>query len=338
MSKTETGLLLLAIAGFMNASFTLPMKFTRRWAWENTWLVFTFFALLLLPAAETLCTVPELASVYRASGVAPLLTVIAFGGGWGIAQIFFGIAVEAIGIALTFSLVLGTSAAVGALIPMLRLNPDKLHTSSGHALLVGLATILLGVAICAVAGTMRDRSASTEGRQHNKATSGLILAILCGCGVSSLNFGLAFGGPLIAAATRHGASTANAGNAVWLPLLGAGAVPNILYCLYLTKRNSSGRNFRGAGFDHWILCLLMGILWFGSVFVYGLSISWLGPLGAAVGWPLFMSLIVVAASLLGILTGEWKRSGRWPIAIQLTGVVMLILAIFILAQASRGMT
>jgi L-rhamnose-H+ transport protein len=50
-----------------------------------------------------------------------------------------------------------------------------------------------------------------------------------------------------------------------------------------------------------------------------------------------MSLIVVAASLLGILTGEWKHSGRWPLAIQLTGVAALISASFILAKATGAL-
>lgn len=335
MHNTEIGLLLLAVAGLMNASFTLPMKFTRLWAWENTWLVWTFFALLLLPTAVTLRTVPELATVYRISGFAQLFLVMAFGTGWGLSQVFFGIAVEAIGIALTFSLVLGTSAAMGALIPMLRLDPDKLHTHAGHILLLGIATILLGVAACAAAGRMRERTASSDGKQRSPATTGLILAILCGCGASFMNFGLAFGAPLIAVAARQGASIANANNAVWLPLLAAGAIPNLLYCLYLMRRNSSGQNFTRAGLSHWIFALLMAAFWYGSVIIYGASIARLGPLGAAVGWPLFMSLIVVTASLLGILTGEWKRSGRWPLAIQLTGVAALVLAIFILASATR---
>jgi L-rhamnose-H+ transport protein len=50
-----------------------------------------------------------------------------------------------------------------------------------------------------------------------------------------------------------------------------------------------------------------------------------------------MSLIVIAASLLGIVTGEWKRSGRWPLTIQLTGVGVLTLAIFILARATQAL-
>lgn len=338
MNSTEFGFLLLTVAGLMNASFTLPMKFTRSWAWENTWLVWSFFALLMLPAVATFCSVPELAVVYRMSSIAQLLCVMAFGVGWGISQVFFGIAAEAIGIALTFSLVLGTSAAVGALVPLLRLNPDKLHTPAGHSLSLGIATVLLGVAICAVAGRMRESARpSPVCTQHNNATAGLILAILCGCGAAFMNFGLAFGAPLSDMAIRYGANRVSAGNAVWLPLLVAGAIPNLLYCLYLLNRNSSGCNFRRSGLNHWILALAMGVLWFGSVLLYGASVSQLGPLGAAVGWPLFMSLIVIAASFLGIVTGEWRRSGHWPLAIQLTGVAALILAIFILGRATHAL-
>ena len=338
MNNTEIGFLLLTIAGLMNASFTVPMKFTRRWAWENTWLVWTVFALLLLPPVVTLFTVPDLVEIYRISGIAQLLCVMAFGAGWGLAQVFFGIAVDEIGIALTFSLVLGTSAAVGGLIPMLRLHPDKLYTPAGHTLLLGIATVLLGVAICAVAGRLRESAKPiATGKQRENVTVGLILAILCGCGAAFVNFGLAFGAPLIEMAARHGASQVGAVNAVWLPVMVAGAVPNLLYCLYLLNRNSSARNFARGGFSHWILAFVMAIFWFGSTLLYGASVSWLGPLGAVLGWPLFMSLIVIAASLLGIVTGEWKHSGRWPLAIQLTGVATLILAIFILARASQAM-
>ncbi|MGA2806556.1 MAG: L-rhamnose/proton symporter RhaT [Terracidiphilus sp.] len=338
MNNAEFGFLLLAFAGLMNASFTLPMKFTRRWAWENTWLVWTVFALLLLPAVATLSTVPGLAAVYRTAGIGQLLWVMTFGAGWGLAQVFFGLAVEAIGIALTFSLVLGTSAAVGALIPMLRLHQDKIHTPAGHIVLLGIATVLLGVAICAVAGRLRESATHSHAReQRGNSTAGLVLAIVCGCGASFVNFGLAFGAPLIGIAVQHGASSSNAINAVWLPLLAAGAIPNLAYCLYLLNRNSSGGNFMRSRFTHWALAFAMAAFWFGSTLLYGASVARLGPLGAVLGWPLFMSLIVIAASLLGIVTGEWRRSGRWPLSVQLAGVATLILAIFILASASQAL-
>jgi len=54
MSDTTLGLLFLLIAGIMNASFTLPMKFTRTWAWENTWLAWSLFALVLFASPRDL--------------------------------------------------------------------------------------------------------------------------------------------------------------------------------------------------------------------------------------------------------------------------------------------
>jgi L-rhamnose-H+ transport protein len=311
------------------------MKFTRRWTWENTWLVWTAFALILLPAAVALFTLPRIAEVYRLTGNGLLWHVAGFGACWGLAQVFFGLAVEAIGIALTFSLVLGTSAAMGALIPMLLLHPAKLHTPAGHSLLAGIGLLLFGVTICAVAGTLRDNAMPVKDRvRRGNTTTGLILAIVCGCAASAQNFGLAFGSPLINMAIQHGAKVTNATNAVWLPLLMAGAVPNLLYCAYLLKKNSSGGNFGRAGLDHWVLAFVMGAFWFGSNLLYGASVSKLGSLGPVVGWPLYMSLIVVAASLVGIVTGEWKQSGRRPLAVQGAGVGVLIVAIITLAKAS----
>jgi L-rhamnose-H+ transport protein len=338
MNSAGFGFLLLVIAALMNASFSLPMKYTRRWAWENTWMVWTFFALVLLPAAVALFTLPDLAAVYRASGFTLLWHVVVFGAGWGLAQVFFGIAVDAIGIALTFSLVLGTSAAMGALIPMVMLHSDKLHTAVGHLLLLGIALLLLGVAICAVAGRLRENRKQMGGdAPHKNPTPGLILAVLCGALASFQNFGLAFGSPLVNLAILHGARPSNAANAVWLPLLMAGAIPNLLYCVYLLRKNSSGGKFMNAGFGHWVLAFIMGSFWLGSLLLYGACVSRLGALGPSLGWPLYMSLIVVAASLLGIATGEWKQSGRWPLTIQLAGVGTLIVAIVILARASQGM-
>ena len=113
MSSTSSGIATLIVAGIANGSFTMPMKYTRKWAWENTWLVWTVFALVFLPFVATLLTIPSLLMVYRSATPDIILEVCAFGAGWGVAQVLFGLAVEMIGIALAFSVVLGTSAAVG---------------------------------------------------------------------------------------------------------------------------------------------------------------------------------------------------------------------------------
>src|SRR5579863_3649356 len=115
MNNAAAGLVILIIAGAMNGSFTLPMKYTKRWAWENTWMAWTIFALFVLPPVVTFLTLPQVRAVYAESGWGPVLIVAACGAGWGISQIFFGLAVDAIGIALAFSVILGIAAGVGSL-------------------------------------------------------------------------------------------------------------------------------------------------------------------------------------------------------------------------------
>ena len=337
MSDTTAGLLILVVAGVMNASFTLPMKFTRTWSWENTWLVWSVFALVLLPPVVTGLTVPHLGSVYRDAGTGPILLAAMFGLGWGIAQVFFGLAVESIGIALTFSIVLGISAAVGSLLPLLQLHPERMFTPAGGGVVAGVVLVIFGVSFCAVAGRRREAALSSDrGPSRSSTSQGLTLAILCGCGASFVNFGLAFGHPLLVSAEKFGALPLWAPNAAWLPLMLAGSLPNILYCVYLLAKNKTHRRYvTSSGASHVLLALAMALFWFGSTVLYGVSVGKLGELGAVLGWPVFMSLIVITASVLGVATGEWKNTGKQPLRIQLTGVGFLVAAVFVLALVSR---
>jgi L-rhamnose-H+ transport protein len=335
MTNAALGLLILILAGIMNASFTLPMKYTCRWAWENTWIAWSILALVILPPVIAISTVPHLQQIYSSASPGILVTVILFGAGWGVAQVFFGLAVDAIGIALTFSLVLGTSAAVGTLIPLIRLHPERLQTSAGYGVLSGVVLVIAGVLVCAVAGRKREKALHMQAESNKSSTLGIALAILCGFGASFINLGLAFGSPLSEAAQRAGASDLNAPNAVWMLVMLSGSVPNLLYCLWLLRRNHTGGNFAHGRVGHWALAFVMAVLWLGSTLLYGVSASKLGSGGVVVGWPLFMSLIVITASFLGMVTGEWKNSGRLPIKIQWSGVALLVLAVFVLAGASR---
>lgn len=339
MTDTTIGFVLLVLAGLTNGTFTLPMKFTRKWAWENTWLAWTVFALLILPPVVTLVTIPRVGEAYAAVGGGKIATTAAFGLGWGVAQVLFGLAVETIGVALTFSIVLGLSAALGSVIPLVRLHPEKIATTAGLVLLGGVGLLLVGVAICAVAGRRREAAvaAATGPRTGTSAASrGLLLAVLCGLLASLINLGLAFGQPIIDAALAVGAEPVWAPNAVWLPIMLAGAIPNLAFVIHLLRRNGTASKFRAPGTgNHWALAFAMAILWFASNLLYGVSASRLGELGPIIGWPLFMSLIVITASVVGILTGEWKAGGKGPLRTQLGGVAFLIVAVFVLGWASR---
>jgi L-rhamnose-H+ transport protein len=310
------------------------MKYAKKWAWENIWLGWTIFALVVLPYGAALVTIPHLSLVYRSAALSIVLEVCGFGAGWGVAQVLFGLAVDMIGITLAFSIVLGISAAVGSLIPMVSLHREEVNTKVGYAVLAAIVFVLLGVMLCAVAGRIREGTIAISNSSQKRTSHGLVLALLCGVLASLMNFGVAFGTPLIEVARSFGASELNAMNAVWLPLMIAGAVPNVLYCAWLMKRNHSGKKYR-EGHSHWVLAAIMAGFWFGSTLLYGLAAGQLGAWGPILGWPLFMSLIVIFATTLGVFTGEWKGSGLLPIRVQWTGVAVLVLAIFVLAGSSR---
>jgi L-rhamnose-H+ transport protein len=337
MPQTTLGLIVLVIAGAMNGSFTLPMKYTSRWAWENTWLAWTIFGLFVLPPVVTFLTLPQVRQVYAQSGWGAVLTVAACGAGWGISQIFFGRAVEAIGIGLAFSVILGIAAAVGSLVPLFREHPDKVFSTGGLGVIAGVVLVILGVGICAVAGHKREAALGT-GPQAGTASigRGLFYCLISGLGSALVNFGMIAGKSLADSSQVLGGSPIWAPNAAWLPLMIAGGIPNLIYCLYLINKNKTGKKFSEASTGgYWFLAFVMAFFWFASTLMYGMASGYLGSWGPTLAWPMFMSLIVITASVHGIRTGEWKGTGKSPLRIQLSGVAVLILAVIVLQMAGR---
>src|SRR5579863_9795892 len=104
MDGSASGWVLLIGAGAANATFSLPMKFVRRWQWENTWAVWTLLALVVLPSACAFAFVPSLGAIYSGSAPHAAAVVCLLGAGWGLAQVLFGRAIDAIGIGLAFSI------------------------------------------------------------------------------------------------------------------------------------------------------------------------------------------------------------------------------------------
>jgi L-rhamnose-H+ transport protein len=288
-----------------------------------------------MPALAAYCTVPSLGAVYAQAGLRSILLVAACGFGWGIAQVLFGLAVDSIGIALAFAIVLGLSAAIGSLIPFIRLHSEKVFTPAGLGVIGGVLLVVLGVSICAVAGVRRERALSASAGR-GASLAGLLFAIVSGVGAAAMNFGVAFAGPLLTSASLHGADSAWSMNAVWLPLMMAGALPNLFYCVYRMRTRGTACKFSVEATRHyWLLAGVMAFFWFASTLMYGVASGKLGALGPVYGWPFFMSLIVIVASILGVLAGEWKDAGETPLALQFSGVSVLTAAVVVLSYAGR---
>ena len=323
------GILLLVLAGAMNGSFTLPMKFTRKWEWENTWLAWTIFALGVFPILLTWLTVPRLGDVYAEAGTTPILIAAGCGFGWGASQVCFGLAVDAVGIALAFSVILGIAAAVGALIPLL--TETASFGTKELEIIGGVVLVIAGVLICAKAGRAREAALGQGPKGKPSVGKGLLYCLASGLGSALVGFGLQYGSKLAETAERLGADPTWKNNAAWLPLMVAGGIPNAVYCLYLISRNKTGGKFGVSGTGtYWFLAAIMAFCWFGSTLMYGISAN---MLGIVIAWPSFMSLIVITAMLLGVATGEWKGSGTGPLRTMYGGLGVLVAAIVVLSLA-----
>jgi L-rhamnose-H+ transport protein len=325
---------LIFMAALMNAVYTLPMKVNRNWAWEHSWLAFTVLGVVAVPTALAVMTIPGLFSIYPGVSPGSLAAMAIFGAGWGVSLVFFGLALTMVGIGITFAVCLGTSAASGALIPLIAQHPEKIVTREGALILSGIALILAGVALCGIAANLRDRRKGTGGKDGARPVKGFVYAFLAGALGSLFNLGLAFGGTIQEAAVRQGAAETMTSNAVWLPCLYAGFIPGVVYCLTLMKKNGNTLQFFASSrWYYWLMAILMGTLWYGSILLYSISAGRLGELGTAIGWPLFLSSIVVASTVTGLLAREWSESGRRPLCYMFGGVLCLVLAVGVLSAA-----
>ncbi len=334
-TNVAEALLLILAAAVMNATYTLPMKLNRKWSWEHSWLAFSVLGVAVVPTIIATLALPGLWSIYRHTPVRTLLAMALFGAGWGVSLVFFGLAIPLVGVAIVFTITLSTSAASGSLLPLLTQHADRLFTTEGVVLLIGIVLIALGVAFCGKAGMERDRlKASPTGKKD--FVRGFSFALISGVLGSLLNLGLAYGDGIQRAARDHGASAVMSSNAVWIPCVYAGFIPGVLYCVYLMKRNATvGVFLAHAAWYYWLMAAGMGLLWYGSILLYSLSTTLLGTLGPSIGWPLFLSSIVLLSTIVGVVTGEWKPSIRGPFRSLLIGLCLLVVAIAVLSEAGK---
>jgi L-rhamnose-H+ transport protein len=340
-SMLLAGALLAIVSGLMNGSFTLPMRFLGRWEWENVWSVFIVVSCLLMPAAIVGLTAPQSWGVLAHAPAHALWIAVLTGFAWGFGAVLFGQSVSAIGISLANTLVLAVSSALGSVLPILLLSPEKLFDPSGKKILAGVTVELAGIALCGWAGRLREQNAGVGaergGMVGHARPIGIALLMATGSGVLSavFNIGFSLAQPIADAGSAAGLSQFSSTNLIWVVMLAAGSVANLGFCGILFKRNGSVKKFAQPGKTRlYGLSTLMALLWGGSIFVYGASTPRLGALGTAIGWPLSLAVGLLLANIIGITLGEWRqapaRARRW----MYSGIAVLVVAVFLLSRAS----
>lgn len=332
------GAALVLLAGLLQGTFAVPMKYAPKWKHEHIWFVFALSGLIIFPWLLAWTTVPSLGAVLSGSSSPSLAAVIGFGLCWGIGATLTGLGLKMLGIGLGFAIILGISASIGSLVPLLVLTPAKLFTQAGALYVAGTVVMLAGIGAVSSAGALREKAEkSAQVAPRASFLSGFLMCVAAGLLSSTLNFSFAFGSDVLRSARDAGADPVWAGNIVAALATTGGFVANAVYCGYLmTKHRTAAVMLAPGTASHWLGGFIMGGFWFGGLAIYGVGLSKLGTFGTVAGWPVLMGTVIISSNAAGFVTGEWKNAGRDAKMRLAAGSVVILAALAVLAMAQRG--
>jgi len=333
------GILLIALGSIGAASFYVPFKKVKEWAWESYWIVQGVAAWLIAPWLFALIFVPqgELIPILKESPSSAKLMAMFFGILWGFGGLTFGLSLRYLGVALGQSIALGLCAAFGTLIPAFISGQNLFSTKAGILTIIGVSLTVAGIAVIGYAGALK----STEMTEEEKKAAvkefalkkGILIAIFAGIMSACFNFGFEAGKPIENIALAHGTNPLFQKNPTLIFILLGGFVTNLVYCVYLNIKNKTYKDYFSSSGNIFVnnlaFTFLAGFLWFLQFHFFGMGSSKL-PAGMSVfGWSILMALNIAISNIWGIVLNEWKGVKKKTIVVLIIGILILILSTFV---------
>jgi L-rhamnose-H+ transport protein len=242
------------LGGLASASFYVPFRRVKIWAWETYWLVGGFFSWIIVPWILALWMTSDLIHVLQDAPIRSLFWVYTFGVLWGLGGLTFGLTMRYLGMSLGMAVALGYTAAFGTLMPPIfrgQFATEVLATNSGLTILAGVGICLLGIVFAGAAGMSKEREMSEEQKRASikefNLKKGLLVATFSGVMSACFAYGLAAGDPIKETTLRHGTPALWQGLPVLVVLLLGGFTTNFVWCVILNVRNRTGyQYFRSA--------------------------------------------------------------------------------------------
>ncbi len=334
-----TAIGMIALGSLGAASFYVPFKKVKVWAWESYWLSQGVAAWILAPWVFAFFTVPDgtlLNILSEAPSDAKWLAFF-FGALWGVGGLTFGLSIRYLGIAMGQSIALGFCAAFGTLIPPMVAGQNLFSSTSGILMVVGVAITIAGIAIIGYAGALKNKTMSEEERRaavkEFALKKGLLIAVLAGIMSAAMNYGYEVGKPIDQIALKYGTNTLFQSNPTMIFILAGGFLTNFVYCAFLNIKNKTYRDYVSVSgkvlFNNIFFTFLAGVLWFLQFHFYGMGRSQLPDNIAVYAWSILMALNISFSNIWGIALGEWKGVSRKTMTVLIAGIVVLILSTFV---------
>lgn len=333
------GILLIALGSIGAASFYVPFKRVKEWAWESYWIVQGVAAWLIAPWLFALIFIPrgELIPIINEAPSSAKLMAMFFGILWGFGGLTFGLALRYLGVALGQSIALGLCAAFGTIIPAIVAGQNLFSTRAGILTLAGVSIAVAGIAVIGYAGWLKGREMSEEAKRASvkefALKKGILIAVFSGIMSACFNFGFEAGKPIETIALEHGTNPLFQKNPSLIFILFGGFLTNLVYCGYLNIKNKSYTDYYSSSsevlLNNLLFTFLAGFLWFLQFHFFGMGSSKL-PEGMAVfGWSILMALNIAISNIWGIILREWKGVSNKTIIVLIIGIIVLILSTFV---------
>src|SRR5512133_2410582 len=158
------GILLIALGSIGAASFYVPFKKVKSWAWESYWISQGLFAWIIIPWIFAFIFIPkgELMPIISEAPMKAKLMAMFFGVLWGFGGLTFGLALRYLGVALGQSIALGLCAAFGTLLPPIIAGESLFSSTAGILTIVGVSITVVGIAVIGYAGSLKSREMTEE--------------------------------------------------------------------------------------------------------------------------------------------------------------------------------
>jgi len=309
------GSLLCVLGGVGIGSFLLPLKYSKTWKWENSWLVGAFLMYLVLPLITISSVVPQFREIYELTPAKDLWMIYLFGIIQGTGSLVFTYGTSLMGISLGYALMIGCIAFFSLLIPLFVAHTDRLIKLDGLTLLLGCMILLIGVAISGRAGLERERLVTTTAQKAGtrRVSALLIIGVVLWAGIANAMFYFTFefqqSMKALAIEQFHVPPYAW-GFLNTLPFFLGMFTINVLLTGAKMVKDGSIKNYWSSPnlTREYSLALAIGVIWYLSQGIgYTAAQAMLGPLGVPVGGGLFMGTIIISSNLLGLYTGEWNH-------------------------------
>jgi len=332
MSTTIFAILIVIVAGFLQGTFILPMTYTKKWEWAHNWFAFSILGMVLVNWLIAYFTIDNIFGIISHVSPKVLITVLFFGLAWGAGAILFGKAMDLLGMALGYPVIMGINAVAGTIIPAIIYSPQIFTQDKGIMIIAGTVISVVGIILCTNASKMRSVDASTKTKF---SSIGLVLAVISGFTSCLPNIGASFSTEITDLAVKSGVNSIFAGNVVWSLFFSMGALVNAGYCLFIIiKKKSQKQLVNEFKVQNWLLILAMSSMWMGSFYFYGFGSAMLGNLGLIVGWPLLVSLSIVIGNLWGLFRGEWTGANKKARNMLNLGLWVLVFSTIIIAMSN----